>query len=103
TTDLLHAALVRPNGFQSLVLIDPLESVQSLIEMEDYQPRYLLSTAEGMVEQYDLPQLVQFVSTDKPLLRINPRNGEGKVMPNSAMDRGKIFTTIKQWLERSQR
>ena len=99
TTDLLHTALVRNKDLQSIVLIDPLESVQSLVEEDNYLPRYLLSTAEGMVEQYDLPQLVQFVAADKPLLRINPRNGAGKVMPNSATDTGKIFSTINQWLK----
>jgi len=111
TTDLLHAAFVRQDDFQSLVLINPLESVQSLVAVENYRPQYLLSAADGMLAKYDLPHLLRFFSQEKAVLRINSRNGEGNLMPEEAIQHSLtsnvsdlsignngVFHSINSWL-----
>src|SRR5690606_2674865 len=79
TTDLLHTAFVREADFQSIVLIDPLESYESLVESADYETRYILSGAEGMLAHYDLDDLRRGFSQTKPVLMINLRNGAGEI------------------------
>ncbi|MCE6992460.1 acetylxylan esterase [Dyadobacter sp. CY323] len=70
TSDLLHAATIA-NPFHKLVLIRPLVSYQSIAEERLYKPKFALSAVPGALAEYDLPDLVEVLSS-KGLLVINP-------------------------------
>lgn len=79
TTDLLHIATLRGEPISSLLLIDPLVSYQSVVEQPYYQTKYVLSSVSGMVNQYDLYDLINYVSDKERLILVNPRNGADEV------------------------
>ncbi len=79
STDLLHIAVMRSENFSSLTLSDPLIAYQSVAEKADYKTGYLLSAVPGMMAQYDLADLINFLSDRMHVLMINPRNGSGEI------------------------
>lgn len=80
STDLLHIATLRSKNFSSIVLSDPLVSYQSLVEEANYKTRYLLSAVPGMIAQYDLGDLVNFLADKMQVRMVRPRNGAGEVI-----------------------
>nr|WP_295928143.1 acetylxylan esterase [uncultured Dyadobacter sp.] len=84
TSDLLHAAAIE-NPFSKLVLISPLTSYQSIAEERLYKPKFALSAVPGALAKYDLPDLVELLST-KGLLLINPVTATGKAVDQSQAD-----------------
>jgi dienelactone hydrolase len=70
TSDLLHAAVI-DNPFKKLVLVQPLVSYQSIAEERLYKPKFALSAVPGALAEYDLPDLVEVLSS-QGLLVINP-------------------------------
>ncbi|MDQ6479441.1 acetylxylan esterase [Dyadobacter sp. LHD-138] len=70
TSDLLHAAAIE-NPFHKLVLINPLISYQSITEEKLYKTKFALSAVAGAMPVYDLPDLVDMLSS-QGLLLINP-------------------------------
>lgn len=80
TTDLLHLAFMRSNDIRSLLLINPLISVQSLIETREYKTQYILSSVAGSIRQYDLCDLINAYAQKNRLLLLNPRNGAGAII-----------------------
>jgi dienelactone hydrolase len=70
TSDLLHAATIA-NPFDKLVLIRPLISYQSIVEERLYKTKFALSAVPGALAAYDLPDLVEVLSS-QDLLLVNP-------------------------------
>ncbi len=65
--DVLHAALLTP-AIGRLALLDGLISYRSLVEQEQYLPRYIPSVVAGAINTYDLPGLVAALAPRKVLL-----------------------------------
>ena len=86
STDLLHLAVLQNANIASIVLIDPLISYQSVIEEADYKTSYVLSGVPGMIAQYDVADLVDFLSGRVRMLLVNPRNGAGEAISRSGSD-----------------
>lgn len=84
TSDLLHAAAIE-NPFSKLVLISPLTSYQSIAEERLYKPKFALSAVPGALTKYDLPDLVESLST-QGLLLINPVTAAGNAPNQSDAD-----------------
>lgn len=79
-TDLLHIAMIRSKHITSVLLINPPVSYQSVVEEPDYKARYLLSAVPGMLSQYDIEDLIKFLSGRVRTMLVNPRNGAGVAM-----------------------
>lgn len=84
TSDLLHAAAIG-NPFDKLVLVQPLMSYQSIVEERLYKPMFALSVVPGALAEYDLPDLVQMLSSNG-LLLINPVTASGKPVDQKQAD-----------------
>ncbi|WP_353718852.1 acetylxylan esterase [Dyadobacter sp. 676] len=84
TSDLLHAAVIQ-NPFSKLVLLQPLVSYQSIVEERLYKPGFALSAVPGALTEYDLPDLVEALSS-KDLLVINPVTAAGKEVDQKQAD-----------------
>jgi dienelactone hydrolase len=81
TSDLLHAALFA-NPFEQTVLLNPLVSYLSMTEVEEYKPKFALSTVAGALTRYDLPDMVATLSSNR-LLLVNPVDaGETELTPD---------------------
>lgn len=78
STDLLHIAIMRSNQFSSITLRDPLMSYQSVVTAAHYHTRYLLSAIPGMLGQYDIDDLIRYLSQRTKVSVIRPRNGAGE-------------------------
>ncbi len=98
-TDLLHLAVLQQNDIRDLLLVDPLISFQSVIQNPNYKAKYILSSAAGMIKQYDLYQLVTAYSQVNPITLTNSRNGAGEVMDLKQLQQYQLgnnnFLTIK--------
>ncbi|MBO9616888.1 MAG: acetylxylan esterase [Dyadobacter sp.] len=84
TSDLLHAAAI-DNPFDKLVLVQPLTSYQSIAEERLYKPRFALSAVPGALAEYDLPDLVEVLSS-KGLLLLNPVTANDKPVDQKRAD-----------------
>lgn len=78
TSDLLHAATIA-NPFESIILLNPLVSYQSISEQPNYKPKFVMSAVAGALVHYDLPDLVAALAP-KRLLLINPVDASEKAL-----------------------
>jgi cephalosporin-C deacetylase-like acetyl esterase len=82
TSDLLHASIA--NGtFSKVALINPLISYKTLVLNKDYDPILIQSSIAGVIEHYDLPDLVSGLAPSKILL-INIRDQMGGIVNNTS-------------------
>lgn len=81
--DVLHAALVTP-AIDRLALLNGLATYRSLIEQEQYLPRYIPSIVAGAINTYDLPDLAAALSPRKVWLS-GMVDGGGQLLAGSDM------------------
>lgn len=84
TSDLLHAAGIA-NPFNKLVLVRPLVSYQSITEERLYKVKFASSAVPGALADYDLPDLVEMLSS-QGLLLINPLTAAGNEVGQDQAD-----------------
>jgi len=82
-TDLLHFATIRTKHIASILLIDPPVSYASVVDEADYKAGYLLSAVPGMLSQYDIEDLINFLSGQVHTMLVKPRNGAGIIFNQS--------------------
>lgn len=77
-SELLHAAVIK-NMFDSVVLDDALGSYQSIIDHPMYHAKYVMSAEAGALRNFDLPDLVAFLSRQGlKVSLVNPVDAEDK-------------------------
>ncbi len=72
--DMLHA-IALGTEFSSLALISPLISYASILNMEKYEPKYIMSAVAGSNSVYDLPHLTHYAP--KNLIIYDPVDARG--------------------------
>ncbi len=80
--DLLHAVTMGLS-FASTTLIEPLISFQSILDTEDYHPKYIMSSVAGSQAIYDLQDLTKFCDN---LSIINPVDARGNIVAQEVAD-----------------
>ena len=84
TPVLLHAAVIN-NDFNQLALVDPLYAYESIVRERDYRMKFVMSTPDGVIGKYDLPDLIAALSPVK-ILMINPVNALDKPVDKAVFD-----------------
>lgn len=82
--DVLHATLLNP-AIGRLALLNGLATYRSLLEQEQYLPRYVPSVVAGAIATYDLPDLVAALAPRKVWLS-GVVNGSGQPMTMSELE-----------------
>lgn len=75
-SELLHAAAFDPD-IQKVCLVRPFMSYSNIALTRDYKPSYIHSVVPGAIAEYDLPDLMAYLSPRKILI-INPLEANGK-------------------------
>jgi hypothetical protein len=97
-SDLLHAAVINKE-FDQIALINPLYSYQSIVDERNYHPKYVMSTAAGIIGKYDIPDLVTALYPLKICI-INPVNSMDQMIDNTLFDQA--YKDVKQKYGSSQ-
>lgn len=87
--DVLHATLLNP-AISRLALLNGLATYRSLLEQEQYLPRYVPSVVAGAIATYDLPDLVAALAPRKVWLS-GVVNGAGQ--PIDALELERMYST----------
>lgn len=69
---LIHAAAIL-DCFDSLLLVEPLTSYASIVQEHNYKTKFIPSSIAGVLEEYDLPDLIASISHRKITI-VNPVN-----------------------------
>jgi dienelactone hydrolase len=83
--DVLHATLLTP-AIGRLALLNGLSTYRSLIEQEQYLPRYVPSVVAGAINRYDLPDLAAALAP-RPVWLAGVVNGAGQPVSASELER----------------
>lgn len=75
TTDLVHAAAFE-NGFEHIILVDPLFSWELVVTHEHYDPAIIPSAVPNALSQYDIPDIIASIAPGKITL-VNPSDHAG--------------------------
>ena len=70
-----HAALFKED-IQKIALVDPLVSYSNLNSTKEYDSKWVLSSVPGMLNFYDLPDVLGCLG-DRKVLVLNPRDASG--------------------------
>jgi hypothetical protein len=82
TSDLLHAAVMTGN-FSKLALVDPLISYRTMVLNKDYSPLLIQSSIAGVLQYYDLPDLVHALAPSKVLI-LNIKDQLGNIVDTTS-------------------
>ena len=116
-SDLLHAAVIHKE-FNRIALVRPLYSYLSIVQEKEYHPKYVMSTAAGVIASYDMPDLVAAVHPLR-IAVLNPVNSMDQPIDNTLFEQtyrdakqqygvspawtvsceeNDVFTKLEQWL-----
>ena len=96
-TPALHLAALRQD-FTHLILKEPLVSLQRLLETRSYAPTFAYEVIPGMLQDYDLPDLMPLVQP-AALTIINPRNALGQ--PVTGLEANQTYQQVKAAYQKS--
>ncbi len=90
TTDMLYWTTVNPQKLDSITLLAPLISFKDIVEVENYQTAYLLGAPGGVLQTYDLPDLVKRHPRGRIRL-VNPVGADGEPLTRDVAIFGNRF------------
>ncbi|MDR1280942.1 MAG: acetylxylan esterase [Opitutaceae bacterium] len=79
---LLHAVFLGAR-FSEIVLIEPLASMESLVNEREYHPGFVPSVAAGAVLEYDVPDILAALP-DQKILLVNPVDARARTLSPEA-------------------